>query len=111
MDPNRAASALLERLKIADRLGHFQLAESVSAGGNRNIRSGLHRKDEEYAAVVSAFMKLPRGMKITRPVTEQRCRFKAIAQTQPEFFQGLIQSRIKWKISQDPKIIFLFNRL
>src|SRR5574340_1714909 len=72
VDPQHSPAVSAQRFEIAEQIGAFEDAERVRLVRNRRIDRLLRSDMQEEAGVRTAFMKLPGGMKVARPVADRR---------------------------------------
>src|SRR5258705_10799390 len=72
MDVQHSPPCVVQRLEIAQRLGHFEHAKRIWRPGDRNIHFGGRRDDEEHTVVGSALVPLSGRMQIRRSLAEHR---------------------------------------
>lgn len=105
MDPQHSSAVFAQRFKIAERLSAFEDAERVRLVRNRRVDRLLRSDMQEEAGVRTAFVELPGGMKVARPVTDRRGDMQPIPQQSTDRLKPLLDVRLFGEVRQQRHII------
>ncbi len=105
MQADGAATVLLQRLQVAQRLRVLQRAETVWLAGDGYILRVLRRDLDEQAGVGPALVQLPGRMQETRPEAQRRRDVQAVAQREASPLKLTLNRFVVGQIGHDRHVV------